>query len=111
MILSDGAKYVGECTDGKPNGEGTCSISETLSNIPDIQQLWPCLLELRREIADEQNKEPYLLFHKNTLIDMAKKQPQTIKGLKCVAGVGAAKLNQYGERFLLVLKQHKNGNH
>jgi len=76
----------------------------TISDNPAVQELWPRLRELRREIANEQNKAPYLIFHDKTLLEMAGKQPQTLEELREISGVGAAKLTQYGERFLAVLK-------
>ena len=81
----------------------------TVSDNPVVQALWPRLRELRREIASEQNKAPYLIFHDKTLIEMAGKQPQSLEELRGISGVGAAKLNQYGNRFLSVLKRTENG--
>ncbi|MFH2132232.1 MAG: DNA helicase RecQ [bacterium] len=75
-----------------------------VSDNPQDQQIWQNLRELRREIAREQNKAPYLIFHDRTLLEMADKRPQTLEGLRGISGVGEMKLNRYGERFLSVLK-------
>jgi len=81
----------------------------TISDNPDVQKLWQRLRELRREIASEQNRAPYLIFHDKTLMEMAGKRPQTLEELRSISGVGAAKLDQYGDRFLSVLKRVENG--
>ncbi len=83
--------------------------SVKVSDNPAIQKIWPRLRELRREIANEQNRAPYLIFHDKTLIEMAGKQPQSLEELRSISGVGAAKLDQYGDRFLSVLKRTENG--
>ncbi len=77
----------------------------TISENAGVQKLWQYLRELRREIADEQNKAPYLIFHDKTLMEMAEKCPQSLDELRGISGVGIAKLNQYGDRFLSVLKR------
>ncbi|MBT4091813.1 MAG: ATP-dependent DNA helicase RecQ, partial [Deltaproteobacteria bacterium] len=81
----------------------------TISDNPDVQKIWQSLRELRREIANEQNKAPYLIFHDKTLMEMAGKRPQSLEELRGISGVGAAKLDQYGDRFLSDLKRFGNG--
>ncbi|NQU64039.1 MAG: HRDC domain-containing protein, partial [SAR324 cluster bacterium] len=54
------------------------------------------------------NKAPYLIFHDKTLLEMAEDRPQTLEQLRTISGVGAAKLKQYGDRFLSALKRVDN---
>jgi len=72
----------------------------SISDSPEIQQIWQRLRELRRNIAAEQNKPPYLIFHDKTLLEMAELKPGTIEELRDVSGVGEVKLERYGRLFL-----------
>ena len=55
------------------------------------------LVELRRELADKQGIPPATLFSDVTLVDMKKKLPICIYNMPHISGMGAAKLEQYGE--------------
>ena len=45
-------------------------------------------------------------FADKTLIDMARRKPTTVAEMAAVHGVGEAKLRQYGDIFLDVIRQH-----
>ncbi|WP_129792242.1 DNA helicase RecQ [Sphingosinicella sp. CPCC 101087] len=66
--------------------------------------LFDALRARRREIADAAGVPPYVIFHDSTLREMAEAQPKTLQALARVAGVGAAKLERYGEAFLEVIE-------
>ncbi len=51
----------------------------------------------------------YVVFADKTLIDMARRKPKTVVEMAAVHGVGEAKLAQYGEFFLDVIRQHTAG--
>jgi ATP-dependent DNA helicase RecQ len=72
---------------------------------PGDHALWEALRECRRELAAEHNVPPYVVFHDATLKEMLAARPSTRAELLSVAGVGAAKLDRYGERFLEVLRR------
>ena len=46
-----------------------------------------------------------MIFTNATLEDMAARQPKTMEQLLTVSGVGSAKAQRYGKRFLKVLEQ------
>lgn len=46
---------------------------------------------------------PYVIFHDSSLREMAELKPATLAALAQVSGVGAAKLERYGEAFLDVI--------
>jgi ATP-dependent DNA helicase RecQ len=71
--------------------------------------LWQALRSLRSEIAAEQGVPPYVVFHDATLRDMVRRRPTSADGLLEVSGVGAAKLERYGARFLGLLREHADG--
>ena len=72
------------------------------SYIPDDDEesLFQKLRELRRTIAQEIGKPPYIVFSDNTLRDMARIKQITNAQFLAVNGVGQHKLDLYGKRFM-----------
>lgn len=72
------------------------------SYIPDDDEesLFQKLRELRRTIAQEIGKPPYIVFSDKTLRDMARIKPVTNAQFLAVNGVGQHKLDLYGKRFM-----------
>ncbi len=73
---------------------------------PEDQALFDALRECRRKIAAEQGVPPYVVFHDVTLREIAAAKPRTPDALLEIVGVGRAKLERYGERFLDVVRAH-----
>lgn len=63
------------------------------------------LRALRTQIARTQNVPPYVIFHDATLRAMASARPTSLKEMAEIQGVGAAKLERYGQSFLNCLAQ------
>ncbi len=72
----------------------------------ESQSLLAALKEWRREQARSQGVPPYVVFHDRTLIDLAGRRPADLEELAQVSGVGAAKLERYGEAVLTVISTH-----
>ena len=70
---------------------------------PEDERMFQALRALRTAIAREEAVPPYVVFHDRTLREMVAARPEDLAGLSQVSGVGAAKLERYGERFLAVL--------
>jgi ATP-dependent DNA helicase RecQ len=70
---------------------------------PEDADLWDALRACRSDLADEQGVPAYVIFHDKTLYDMLEQRPRNATELLSVNGVGQAKLERYGERFLEVL--------
>jgi len=68
-------------------------------------ELFERLRELRRRLADEAHVPAYVVFSDATLREMAATRPSTSDELLAVSGVGAAKLERYGDAFLTVIAQ------
>ncbi|WP_370034320.1 DNA helicase RecQ [Qipengyuania mesophila] len=68
--------------------------------------LFEALRALRKELAEEAQVPPYVIFHDSTLREMAANRPATLAQLAQLPGVGAKKLEAYGERFLLEIARH-----
>ncbi len=68
--------------------------------------LFEALRQRRSALAKEQRVAAYVVFADKTLIDMARRKPATPIEMSAVHGVGEAKLRQYGDIFLDVIRQH-----
>jgi ATP-dependent DNA helicase RecQ len=68
--------------------------------------LFEALRALRRDLAAEAGLPPYVIFHDATLREMAAARPASLAALGEVSGVGARKLDAYGDAFLAVIRQH-----
>ncbi|MDO8106020.1 DNA helicase RecQ [Isoptericola sp. b441] len=66
-------------------------------------ELFERLRTWRAQVAKEQGVPAYVVFHDATLRAMAQARPTSLDQLAGVSGVGAAKLDRYGERVLEVL--------
>jgi len=69
----------------------------------DDTQLWEDLRYRRLLLSREQNVPPYVIFHDSTLLEMLKRRPKTLAQMSDIPGVGAAKLERYGQIFLEVI--------
>ncbi|MBW8754078.1 MAG: DNA helicase RecQ [Sphingomonadales bacterium] len=67
--------------------------------------LFDALRDLRRALAQEAGVPPYVIFHDSTLREMATLRPPSLAALGEVGGVGARKLEAYGDAFLQVIRQ------
>ena len=57
----------------------------------------------RAATAKEQGVPAYVVFHDATLRQIATEEPATLAALGTISGVGAAKLERYGESLLAAL--------
>ena len=62
--------------------------------------LFEALRSARRELATSGGVPPYVVFHDSTLREIAAARPRTLGELARVQGVGAAKLERYGNAML-----------
>ena len=68
--------------------------------------LWEALRETRHKIAGEAGLPPYVVFHDTTLKEFVRLRPGSPDAMLDVHGVGKAKLERYGEAFLVVIAAH-----
>ena len=66
--------------------------------------LFAALRALRGELSRAEQVPAYVVFPDRTLAEMAVRRPRTLVGLGDIRGVGPAKLEKYGERFLAVIR-------
>ncbi|WKJ91471.1 RecQ family ATP-dependent DNA helicase [Methylomonas montana] len=67
--------------------------------------LWNALRAKRKELADEQDVPPYVIFHDATLMAMVDARPRNHQQLGMLSGIGQRKLELYGDEFLAVLAE------
>jgi ATP-dependent DNA helicase RecQ len=62
--------------------------------------MFDALREARRKLASDAGVPPYVIFHDSTLREIAASKPRSLGELGVVQGVGAVKLERYGEAIL-----------
>ena len=70
------------------------------------KKLFEKLRDKRKELADDAGVPPYVIFHDNTLVEMAHYFPQSPQNLAQIHGVGRAKLNKYGDTFISLIQTY-----
>lgn len=73
---------------------------------PINEALFDQLRKLRKALADEQGVPPYVVFGDRSLRQMAQALPTDDDGFLAVSGVGQRKLEQYGQAFMDLIREH-----
>ena len=68
------------------------------------------LVQLRKQIADQNEVPPYTVFQENSLNDMTIKYPTSIEELVNIHGVGEGKAKKYGREFLTLIESYVKEN-
>ena len=71
--------------------------------IADNDPMFEELRVLRKRLAEEANVPPFVIFSDKTLQDMCARRPKDEDEFLKVSGVGANKLEKYGDAFLAVI--------
>jgi len=79
--------------------------TETPSAAMD-QVLLGRLKELRKELAARESVPAYIVFSDASLRDMCRKKPTSLVQFSDVTGVGAVKLEKYGETFTALIRNY-----
>jgi len=72
------------------------------------EELFKLLREKRKELADEKNLPPYVIFPDTTLMELSYYFPKSEKSMEQIYGVGSVKLKRYAEPFLDVITSYCN---
>jgi ATP-dependent DNA helicase RecQ len=73
----------------------------------DGKLLFEHLRTLRRDLADENNVPAFMVFSDKTLRAMARQRPTTKDAMLQVHGVGFAKLETFGDRFMKAIREFR----
>ncbi len=97
-----------------PSGRARRTSAAEEASWTDVDRgLFESLRSLRKRIADEIGKPPYVVFPDTTLRAMARHRPSTKDTLSLIRGVGDKKLRTYGPRFLAAMddwdREHGGG--
>ena len=87
-----------------PKRERRSRRGAPVSANPADDPLFEALRERRRELAKEAGVPPYVIFHDSTLREMAAQRPTSRMALGHLSGIGARKLDAYGDAFLQVIR-------
>ncbi len=86
----------------KAKGSGTAKPAPiALDNAG--QTRYEALKAWRAEVAQSHNLPAYVIFHDATLAAIAQAEPQDLEALQGIAGIGAKKLEAYGQEVLRVV--------
>ena len=72
---------------------------------PEAAILFDTLRQWRRESAKEQGVPAYVILHDKTLREIAEVRPTSHGMLATIAGMGAAKIEHYGQEILGLIRQ------
>ena len=75
-----------------------------MRNAGPADPVFDALREARRRLASEAGIPPYVIFHDSTLREIAERKPATLAELAEIQGVGAVKLERYGDAMLAALE-------
>lgn len=84
-------------------------IQTTTNSVLD-PELYSILTDLRKQISNEMNVPPYVIFQEPTLEDMCSLYPITLEELKNMRGVGDGKVKRYGQRFVDIIRKYVEDN-
>ena len=90
----DAAPRPGRPRRGERRAEAAAELAGEALDLFDALRAW------RRGEAARQGLPPYVIFHDQTLVDIAKARPRTRADLSAINGVGQGKLDRYGEAVL-----------
>ena len=110
LVIQGQAAYWAICVsylDGKPDGapvrRGKIDYKEVLS-APDFA-VFAKLRQLRKEMAEKEGVPAHALFTNEQLAAMVTQRIRTAEELGALSGVGAARVEKYGRRFLEFLSE------
>jgi ATP-dependent DNA helicase RecQ len=73
--------------------------------------LFEALRVLRKRLADELHKPPYVIFNDTTLRELARIRPSSLERMRMVTGIGDTKLQQFGQAFFEIVQEHSAARH
>ncbi|UZW61944.1 DNA helicase RecQ [Lysobacter enzymogenes] len=89
-------------------GGGGAAAAAAMADLePEALSRFNALREWRSTTAREQNVPAYVIFHDSTLRAIAEQAPDDLDELSRIPGIGASKLDRYGEAVLQHLLDHE----
>jgi ATP-dependent DNA helicase RecQ len=98
--VKKGSRRGGGDSDSRARVAGDAAIVITAN--PEV---FEALRSWRMEIAREHAVPAYTVFHDSTLRELARTLPKSLDDLRGITGIGATKLERYGEALVGVVKR------
>ena len=70
------------------------------------EELFAMLKDLRKKVAKQHGRPPFVIFQDPSLEDMAVQYPITIEEMQNITGVGVGKARKFGEEFVKLIKAY-----
>ncbi|WP_368504251.1 DNA helicase RecQ [Alkalihalophilus sp. As8PL] len=85
-------------------------VANVVAEVEENNEVFEALRQCRKDLANEEDIPPYMVFSDKTLKQMSQYIPQTKEEMSLIQGVGEQKLIRYGDSFLEVLTPFKGQN-
>ncbi len=72
--------------------------------------LFDMLMNLRKQVAEEKNLPPFVIFLENSLEDMAINYPTSLEELSRIQGVSKGKADKFGKKFVELIAKYVEEN-
>ncbi|MEK7672857.1 MAG: DNA helicase RecQ [Patescibacteria group bacterium] len=99
----DSLKYRENIVLSKPPTVKKVTVKKGKTDLGFDAGLFEQLRALRKELADQKNVPPFVIFNDVSLQAMSHYFPQTLDNFRKISGVGDMKLEQYGKQFLKII--------
>jgi ATP-dependent DNA helicase RecQ len=111
LRLTDAARPVLKGEESVEMRRPSVSVKKRKSRgkVASTDPLFERLKNWRLEQAREQSVPPYVVFHDATLAAIAAARPRSVAELSKISGIGAKKLDRYGEALLRLLRLARIG--
>ncbi|MGE5125224.1 MAG: RecQ family ATP-dependent DNA helicase [Betaproteobacteria bacterium] len=96
-------------TRARPGGQPTARPADVERLPPEAEPVFEALRRLRLELAREQSVPAFVVASDRTLRDLALLRPRTLDELERAHGIGPAKVERYGHRFLAAVAAATTG--
>ncbi len=90
---------------GMSRSRGGAGAAKTAKTTVEDSVLFEKLRKLRKRLADERRVPAYVIFGDKSLMEMADLKPQTHAAFAKLYGVGAKKLETFGDVFLQAIRE------
>ncbi len=99
----DFLKYREKNSLAKPMVVPKTAVRKKIGDLAFDADMFKELQILRKELANQKNVPPFVIFSDVSLREMSHYFPQSLESFQRITGVGAMKLTQYGDQFLKII--------
>ena len=96
-------RYVKPTRTRQSSGRTSERADPTIGMSPRQRSRWERLRLWRTETAKSEGVPAYVIFHDATLAEIARNGPESVDELRDIPGIGARKLERFGEELVEVV--------